>query len=156
MDAKKALHKVAALCSKKEYCCSDIRRKLENWEVTAEEQEKIIDFLKKNKFIDEKRYAAFYANDKFRFNKWGRQKIARMLQLKGINRDDIQEALAALNEDEYRENCQHLLEQKQRTLKSNDPLKNKASLIRYALGKGFDYETIRACLEKMKQANDIP
>ena len=85
MDYKKALNLAASLCSKKEYCCDDIRKKLLAWEIAPEDCSRILDFLQKNKFIDEARFASFYARDKFRFNRWGVQKIGLMLRQKGIS-----------------------------------------------------------------------
>ena len=47
MDYKKALNLAASLCSKKEYCCDDIRKKLLAWEITPKDCNRILDFLQK-------------------------------------------------------------------------------------------------------------
>ena len=73
MDTSKALKTVTTLCSKKEYCRQEIRQKLEKWEIAEKDIDTILEFLQKNNFINEQRYAQFYARDKFRFNKWGKQ-----------------------------------------------------------------------------------
>lgn len=156
MDYKKALNLAAGLCSKKEYCCYDIRKKLLSWEIVPEDCERILDFLRKNKFIDESRFAAFYARDKFRFNRWGQQKISLMLHQKGISSVIIKEALATLNASEYETTCLSLLQQKNKTLKDTDPLKAKAKLFRFCLGKGFDYETIRKCYGRLNRKEEGP
>lgn len=57
MDYTKALHTAAAMCSKKEYCSSEIRKKLQLWEIGEEKTERIISFLKEHKFLDESRFA---------------------------------------------------------------------------------------------------
>ena len=80
MDTSKALKTVTTLCSKKEYCRQEIRQKLEKWEIAEKDIDTILEFLQKNNFINEQRYAQFYARDKFRFNKWGKQKISLMLK----------------------------------------------------------------------------
>lgn len=154
MDYKKALHTAASLCSKKEYCCDDIRKKLLLWEITPEDCEHILDFLKKNKFIDESRFAAFYARDKFRFNRWGQQKIRLMLRQKGIPSSVITEALSTLNPTDYETTCLSLLKQKSKTIKDIDPLKAKARLFRFCLGRGFDYETILKCYDLLMKQKD--
>ena len=117
MDAKNALNIVAGLCSKKEYCLQEIREKLKKWDITEKDTARILDFLIQNKFIDENRFAFAYARDKFRFNK-----------------------------KEYDTACLNLLLQKKKSLKNEDPLKDKNKLIRFALSRGFDYDTIRNCL----------
>ena len=86
MDTPKALKTVTAFCSKKEYCRQEIRQKLEKWEIAEKDIDTILEFLQKNNFINEQRYAQFYARDKFRFNKWGKQKISLMLKQKKLRR----------------------------------------------------------------------
>lgn len=154
MNAKKALNATAALCSKKEHATADIRRKLENWGISAEDQEKIIDFLRKNKFLDDSRFARFYARDKFRFNKWGKQKIAASLRQKQIDSNIIAEALNQLETSDYSDTCLHLLQQKLKQSKETDPIKQKAKLIRFGIGRGFDYETVLQCCDLLKKQEE--
>lgn len=149
MDPKKALNLAAGLCSKKEHCCREIREKLGKWEIPENEINRILDFLTQNKFIDESRFAIAYARDKFRFNKWGKQKITQMLRQKGIQEDIILQALDGLGKNEYEEACLKLLLQKKKNAKDTDhPLKDKNRLIRFALSRGFDYDTVRRCIER--------
>lgn len=146
MTPEKALNTMAAICSKKEYCSQDVRKKLQKWEVPENEITRILDFLYKNKFVDDSRFAAFYARDKFRFNKWGPQKINQMLRQKGIAHPVIANALAALSPDAHDETCMVLLRGKLKTLKPDTPIRTKAKLIRFAAGRGFDFDTINRCL----------
>ncbi len=44
----------------------------ESWNVSEKDEEKIILKLTEEKFLDDGRYAGFYAKDKFKFNAWGR------------------------------------------------------------------------------------
>lgn len=154
MDYKKALNLAASLCSKKEYCCDDIRKKLLAWEIAPEDCGRILDFLQKNKFIDEARFASFYARDKFRFNRWGVQKIGLMLRQKGIPSGIIRDALATLDASEYETTCLSLLKQKLRAIHDTDALQTKAKLFRFCLGRGFDYETIQKCYDLLKKQEE--
>lgn len=150
MDTKKALSLTAAMCSKKEYCRQDIIKKLEQWEIAEKEWDTVLDYLTKNKFIDEARFAAFYARDKFRFNKWGKIKIAHSLKQKGIPPDIIREALQLLPAQDQEETCLYLLRQKMKSIKENEPVKIKAKLMRFASGRGFDFDTIGRCLNMLE------
>lgn len=156
MDYKKALNLAAGLCSKKEYCLQDIRKKLLSWETAPEDCERILEFLQKNRFIDESRFASFYAKDKFRFNRWGEQKISLMLRQKGIPADIIREALATWDTSEYETTCLSLLKQKRKAIRDTDPLKVKAKLFRFCLSRGFDYDTIRRCLQQLEFRESEP
>ena len=72
MDAKKALNIVAGQCSKKEYCSFDILKKLQRWELEEKDIAAVMEFLVKNHFLDDTRFAEAYARDKHRFNRWGK------------------------------------------------------------------------------------
>lgn len=89
MNKEKALSLAAAICSKKEHCSWEIQEKLVKWEIPEKEIDRIMTFLHQHRFIDDARYAQAYAEDKFRFNHWGKQKIALMLHRKKIDPDLI-------------------------------------------------------------------
>lgn len=146
MDAKKALNIVAGQCSKKEYCSSDVLAKLRRWELEEKDIAEVMAFLVKNRFLDDTRFAEAYARDKFRFNRWGKLKIAQMLRRKLVADAIIEQALATLPAEDTDATCLDLLRQKNKNIKDEDPYKRKAKLIRFALSRGFDYETVNRCL----------
>lgn len=146
MKPEQALNILAGQCSKKEICSKDTRQKLIKWEIQEEDIKKIMSFLLEHKFIDDERFARIYTEDKFRFNHWGKQKITMMLRQKGISQDIIDDALSIIPTDNYTEHCMELLQQKYRTLTEQDPYKLKAKLTRFAVGRGFDYDTVSKCL----------
>ena len=149
MDVKKALHIIAAQCSKKEYCSFDVIVKLQRWELTGTDIAEVMAFFVKNHFVDDERYARAYAMDKFRFNRWGKQKIERMLRQKQRAEHIVAGALNGLPDEAYDEACISLLKQKARSLKEDDPRKRKAKLFRYALGRGFCYEVVSRCIKQL-------
>lgn len=149
MNSDKALQIITGLCSRKEYCTADILTKLHKWELSSEEIQKIMDFLYQYKFIDDERFARIYTEDKFRFNHWGKQKIMLMLRRKNIPADLIEKALKTVDSQSYTEQCKVLLEQKMKTLNETDPYKLRAKLTRFGAGRGFDFDTIHACLNQL-------
>lgn len=149
MTPEKALNIAAGICSQKEYCTQDIKEKLQKWELSEEEIAHVLTCLQQHRFLDDHRFAIFYARDKFRFNKWGRQKIAQMLRQKQISSAIIQEALAQLPAEDYDTTCLTLLRGKLKTLKNDTPIRIKAKLVRFAAGRGFDFDTINRCLSRL-------
>ena len=147
MEAKRALQMVADQCSRQELSRFDVLSKLQRWELDGEEITAIMNFLEENRFVDDRRFARAYARDKFRFKRWGKAKIEQMLRRKHIPEELIREALADLPDTDYDATCRALLQQKSRGLNEPDPYKRKAKLIRFALSRGFDYETIRRALD---------
>jgi len=141
-----ALKRAAALCSKQEQCSSHIREKLKTWNVTDDDTEKIIELLKKEKFLDDQRYATFYVRDKFRFNGWGRIKLAVMLRQKGIPQVTIDEALDQIDQEHYFQLCHKLITEKSASLKEPNLFKRKGKLFRFAAQRGFESDLIHQIL----------
>jgi len=141
-----ALKRAAALCSKQEQCSSHIREKLKTWNVTDNDADKIIELLKKEKFLDDRRYASFYVRDKFRFNGWGKIKLAVMLRQKGIPQVTIDEALDQIDQERYFQLCHKLISEKSAVLKETNFFKRKGKLFRFAAQRGFETDLIHRIL----------
>ena len=146
MDYEAALKRAAALCSSQEQCISHIRDKLTGWKVSDKDAEQIIDLLKKEKFLDDQRYATFYVRDKFRFNGWGKVKLRVMLGQKEIPKPIIEEALNQIDPELYQQTCARLLSEKSATLKESNQFKRKGKLFRYAAQRGFESDLIHHIL----------
>jgi regulatory protein len=137
------------LCSTKEYAPSDILRKLTDWGITETGAEKIITTLRKEKFLDEFRYAKYFTNDKIRFNKWGKTKIRLMLRSKGIPNEAIDEALSHIDSEEYNEIIFSELKKKRKTIKDTDPYVIRGKLFQFAAGRGVEPEVIHRSIDRI-------
>ncbi len=104
-----ALNRAMALCSRKEYCISDIRQKLESWGLESDKAGDVIAVLIRENFINEERYAGAFVRDKYRYNKWGRVKIISQLRVKGIPSGIIDSAMSNIDEVEYRQMIRDML-----------------------------------------------
>lgn len=135
---KTALTKVMALCSRIEYCSGDIRKKLQQWGVSADDENKIIGALVKENFINEERYSNAFVRDKFRHNRWGKSKIAAHLKAKGISGDIIRTALGEIDNEEYMNTIKNLITAHKKKLKAKNQYDMKGKLLRYGLSKGFE------------------
>lgn len=138
ISTKDAYSRAAALCSRSEKCISDIETKLYQWKLPAKQHEIVIKQLTEEKFIDESRFTSFFVRDKFRFNKWGKVKIAYQLSSKGIAKQIISEALDQINADEYESTLKELIQQKERSLKYKDEWDKKQKLLRFVVSRGFE------------------
>jgi regulatory protein len=133
-----ALNRAMALCSKTEYCISDIRQKLESWGLESDKAEDVIVILIKENFINEERYAGAFVRDKYRYNKWGRVKIISQLRAKGIPSAIIDSALSFLDEGEYKQMVRDMLLTHRKSVKAKNQYDLKGKLLRYGLSKGFE------------------
>jgi regulatory protein len=144
-----ALDKMLKLCSRGEKCIADIREKLQQYNLSTEKTNFIIQYLIVNQFIDEKRYSKAFANDKSKFSKWGKVKIEHALRLKGIESDLINEAIKQISQDNYLLTMKNELEKKRKSIKSDPVIKQKEKLIRFALSRGYQMKDIKNVLKEL-------
>ena len=146
MTTDEILYKLATKCSVSEQCLSDIEAKLSRYDLTEEERTHILRHLVKEKYVDDRRYAEAYVKDKYRFNKWGRIKIAQGLRMKGIDTETIKSAMGAIDEEEYMDILRDLIKAKRRSTRGSSEYEINGKLIRFATGRGFEFAAIRECL----------
>ncbi len=137
-DQTIAFDKAAYLCSKTEKCTSEIQEKLRLWGLSAEDSEPIIKKLIAEKYIDDERFARAYVKDKFRFNHWGKQKIAHLLRAKNISSEILELAFEEIEEEGYSDELKKLLTDKLKSTKGKDKYDLRSKLMRFALGRGFE------------------
>ena len=146
---KIALSKAMAICSRQELCCEDIRNKLLLWGMGNNDAGKIIEILQNENFINESRYAAAFVRDKFKYNKWGKVKIAAHLKSKKIASDIITNALDSIDHDQYINLLRGLIENHKKTVRDKNQYDLKAKLLRYGLSKGFESSLLYDILNEM-------
>ena len=146
MTADEILYKMAAKCSTSEQCMSDIEAKLSRYDLTEEERTRILRHLVEEKYIDDRRYAEAFVRDKYRFNKWGRIKIAQGLRMKGIDSETISTAMEAIDEAEYLDILRDLIKAKRKSTRGKNDYEINGKLVRFATGRGFEYAAIRQCM----------
>lgn len=147
LSEEKALFRAAAYCSKAERCEFDVRRKLVGWELTDEEQDRILKRLKEEKYIDNSRYARSFINDKIKYNKWGVNKIVFELKKKRVEEKYYSQILNDLSKEEFEPQLISILKTKNRSVKAKDIYDRKNKLIRFALGRGFSMDLVVKCVE---------
>lgn len=146
MDEKAALQHCAALCSQREMCLRDIDDKLARYELEADACERIKQQLVRERYVDEERYATYFARDKARFNGWGPQKIRFELRQKGIPSATVDEAIESVGNDLFAEQLLRAIEAKVRTKSNADQRKLWASLMRFGVSRGFDYAAVKKAI----------
>ena len=143
MNEKEALQKVEAYCSTGEHCESEVREKLKRMEIEPDVVVKIIRSLKENRFVDDRRYAGAYANDKLRFSKWGRLKIAIGLKHKQISQEVIDDVLSNLDEAEYNDILRQVIVSRRKSINGNTDYECNIKLLKSVAGRGFEISLIR-------------
>ena len=143
---EKALDKMRRLCSRREYCVSDIRTKLmKELEGEAQKVEIALNKLKEERYVDDLRYA----RDKAAISGWGATKIRYMLSAKGVSKEVVSEALNEVDETKASSRLEKLLENKYKSLKDDPQWKIK--LLRFALGRGYSYDEVNDQIRRFAQ-----
>lgn len=150
------LSKLQALCVKREYCRYDIVQKaqklLKDEPNPEDKMQVMVDSLVEDGFVSDLRYSSAYAREKASISGWGPLKIRTALLSKRIERSIIDEALGEVDDDRAQEKLRKVLQNKWRSL-SEDP-QGKLKLIRFALSRGYDYDSVRPVVEDIVSASD--
>lgn len=154
MTADEILYKLAARCSTSEQCLSDVEAKLKRYDLSEEERTRILQHLVEEKYIDDKRYAEAFVRDKYRFNKWGRIKIAQGLRMKGIDNGTVNKAMELIDEAEYLHILRELIKAKRKSIRGKSDYEVNGKLIRFAIGRGFEFAAIRSCMDVDENYDD--
>ena len=146
MTEQEAYLQLAALCAQAEHCEQEMRDKMRRWELDETAQNRIVDRLNKERYVDDERYARAFVKDKIRYNKWGRRKVQQALWQKRIDADIQQRVLDEIEEKEYLDILRPLLKQKRKSIKAESDYELNQKLVRFAMGRGFGFDIIRQCL----------
>ena len=148
--AQKQLDRLMRLCAGREYCRSDIRRKLTG--LPNREAEDVLATLCREGYVDDTRYARAFARDKSALQGWGSLKIKLALQRKGIPAATIAAALADIDSGAAAARCEQVLHAKWKTLqRETDPARREAKFFRYGLGRGYNYEEIKRIYDHLRR-----
>lgn len=151
---KRVLLRFEARCSRAEMCSSDVRAKVlkafADDSDANERTDEVMESLRKDRFVDDLRYASAFAREKSSLTGWGPIKISCALAAKKIPRETIAEALQEIDGDKSSDRLRKLLESKWKTLTGPDgtiPQDARLKLIRFALSRGYDYDSVRGIIE---------
>lgn len=133
-----ALDKIAKYCAYQERCVKDVTDKLKTYDLTEKEREDILNYLIDNRFVDNGRFAKSFVRGKINQSGWGLNKIRFHLIQKGIDKDLIEEALQAFDEEVYRQRLIDILKSKAKTVKAENDFEKCRKLAAYAMQKGFE------------------
>ena len=151
MSALEAFGRLTAFCAAGEHCLTEVRERLRRWNVAPDEAETLVRRLVEEQYVNEERYCRAFINDKVRFARWGRLKIAQALRQKQIASSLYLPLLDEFDEAIYSEQLRRLLEAKQREVKGRNAYERKVKLVRFALGRGYEMDMIRRFIPNFEE-----
>ena len=117
MDREVLYNRLARLCSVREYCKSDILRKIASASAENIDAQEIFSQLCAEKYLDERRYAAAFARDKSALQGWGARKIRAALAAKGVEKEAVDYGLEQIEPEKAARKMRSVLEAKYKSLK---------------------------------------
>ena len=111
--------------------------------------DKVIEFLRRNKFIDDNLLAQKIVNTNLNLNKCGKNRIKQNLYNKGLDASSIIEAMSEIDSDIEFENAMHLAKKRYERVKNEDKRKIYQKISQHLAYKGFDYDIIKRVLNKL-------
>ena len=146
LTEEQLFYRLSALCAKAEHCRQEMAAKMRTWQVPDDVQQRVIGRLADEHYIDDDRYARAFVHDKVRYAKWGRRKIEQALYMKRIPDDAIAAALDDVDTSEYVEILRPMLQAKAKSIKADSPYELEMKLMRFAAGRGFNVEEVKAAM----------
>ena len=153
MEEKKVLERLQRQCARMESCTFDVRRKaLKAMEGDADAADRIVSSLVKDRFVDDRRYAAAFAREKSSLQGWGPVKIRFQLRAKGVSEAIIAEALQEVDPEKVASKLDKLAADRYRLLKGDPQCRLK--LLKALLSRGYGYDEVEAAVQRVMQTQD--
>ncbi len=144
------LKEVCKFAAYQERCIFDIEQKLEQYAISEDDKLGMIDYLIDERFLDEERFTKSLVLDKFKFNKWGKDKIKAHLNNKNIPNSIIERGLSLIDSQEYLELFSQLGQKKWDSLEKEESEQRKVKTMRFLASKGFEPELIYRFLDDVQ------
>lgn len=144
----KAKNKALNILSKADQSEKKIKEKLSS-EFEEDTIDKVIDFLKRNNFINDEILAQKIVNTNINLNKCGKNKIKQNLYIKGIDKNSIDDALSEIDDNIEYENAMYLAKKRYNRIKNEDKRKIYQKISQHLAYKGFNYDIIKRVLNKL-------
>ncbi len=141
--------KIHRYCAYQERCHQDVRIRLFQYGLTEAFVDELIADLITNGFLNEERFARTFAGGKFRIKKWGRLKIIQALEARGLSAHCIKAGLTEIDEDEYAQTLEGLLEKRRGDLVAPNIFVLRDRLSKYAIQRGFEPNIVWTLLKEM-------
>jgi regulatory protein len=130
--------KILRYCVYQERCHAEVREKLFRLGLTGQQADELITFLITEGYLNEERFARMYSGGKFRLKRWGRVRITKSLENKGLSLNCIRAGLQEIEEEEYLATLKNILGTKSSALEESDLFVKRDKVAKFAIQRGFE------------------
>ncbi len=130
---------MCSFCAYQERTQQEVRDKLYALGgLSSDSIEEIIGMLITENFLNEERFAKIYAGSKFRVKQWGRIKIQKALEARGLSPYCVRLGLAEIDPEDYYQTLYDLAQKKWTSLDGEPPAQRKQKTWRFLAQKGYE------------------
>ena len=144
-----AKQKALRYCAYQERSHEEVKAKLFDLGLPSSEVDELLVYLITEGFLNEERFAKLFAGGKFRIKKWGRIKITKALESKGLTKNCIRIGLAEIEEADYRQALEALLRSKISGLHEPNIFVTRDRVSRYAIQHGYEPDLVWEMLKRL-------
>ncbi len=144
--------KAARLLSRRIHSINELKLKLRKSGYEPRHIEQVITEFSELNYLDDKKFAVQFIEEKKKLKRWGNNKIKAELSKRGVQQQIISDLLKTSDSDtDDMSNAVSLAEKKFRLIQKReiDRKKIKAKLMNYLFSKGFEYDVIRDVVNKL-------
>ena len=149
----KAKNKALNILAKADQSEKKIREKLSS-DFEDDTIDMVIEFLKKNNFINDDILAQKIVNTNVNLNRCGKNRIKQNLYNKGIDKQSIDDAISDIDTDVEFENAMYLAKKRYDRVKKEDKRKIYQKISQHLAYKGFSYDIIKRVLDKLLNSDE--
>jgi regulatory protein len=155
IGTEQALQKARHYCAYQERSHSETRRKLMGFGLGRTDVDRLLATLIEDGYLNEERFATSFAGGRFRAKKWGRIRIVHELRMRGVGEANIRQAMASIDDDEYRRCIERLAHKRWRELKEleGSPRERLAKTASYLVARGFEAPLVREAMASIDKAD---
>lgn len=146
LSPEQGLKRAQRYCAYQERSQQEVRDKLYSWGLHRREVESLLVELIADGFLKEERFAHAFAGGKFRIKKWGRVRIEQALKGKQVSSPLIRQALAGIDEREYRKTLEALIRTRLAATRELEPFVRNRKVADYVIRRGFEPELVWSIL----------
>lgn len=150
-NIKTAIERLKKYCSSAEKCNFDVVQKIKDLGLKDSSKDYILKILNDENFINEERFTRAFCRGKFLIKKWGKVKIRSELTKKNISQTSIKLGFEEINEEEYLQQLNNLLNRKKNSLNDKNIFVKKKKIANYLVTKGYESNLVWCLLSELKE-----
>ena len=137
---------------RRQHSTSELRIKLKQKGYETEFINEVLDDLKQKDYLDDKKFAEMFVEEKIKLKLWGEQKLRSELIKRGINSKIISDILRnKISDEDKLNNAMIIASKKYHTLRNRYSDKDviKKKLITFLNSRGYNYDVIKEVCDKL-------